>query len=105
MTSEFLVITTSRFDPELKKLASQHPGLAEILRRVIAILRTDPYNRSRQHAIKKLEALRATMGKPLNSQARFCEPAKVRLPSWYANVSVTPASLYYSPRRGPGGAG
>jgi len=42
MTSEFLVITTSRFDRELKKLASRRRGMPEVFRRVIDILKTDP---------------------------------------------------------------
>ena len=62
MTAEFLVTTTSRFDRELKKLAAQHPGLPEMFRQVIVILRADPYNRGRQHPIKKLEAVAAGEG-------------------------------------------
>ena len=57
MNREFLVYTTSRFERELKKLAAYHPDLGGAYRRVIEVLRIDPYNRSRQHPIKKLEAV------------------------------------------------
>ena len=61
MTPEFLLITTSRFDRELRKLAARHPGLPE----------SDPYNRSRQHAIKKLEAVPAGEGQYRIRSGRF----------------------------------
>ena len=57
MNREFLVYTTSRFERELKKLAAHHPDLGGAYRRVIEVLRIDPYNRSRQHPIKKLEVV------------------------------------------------
>jgi mRNA-degrading endonuclease RelE of RelBE toxin-antitoxin system len=56
---EFFVTTTSRFDRELKKLAAKHSSLPEVFRQVIEILRADPYNRSRQNPIKKLEGCSA----------------------------------------------
>ena len=71
MTPEFRVITTSRFERELKKLAAKHPGLPELFRRVVNILRTDPYNRSRQHPIKKLEAVPAGEGEYRIRSGRF----------------------------------
>jgi mRNA-degrading endonuclease RelE of RelBE toxin-antitoxin system len=71
MTLEFRVITTSRFERELKKLAAHHPGLAELFRRVIEILRADPYNRSRQHPIKKLAAVPADEGQYRIRSGRF----------------------------------
>ena len=43
MTSESLVITTSRFDRELKKLTRQHPELPGLFRSIIEILKADPY--------------------------------------------------------------
>ena len=42
MTKEFLVITTSRFDRELKKLTAKHRDLSELFQRVIEILKSDP---------------------------------------------------------------
>jgi mRNA-degrading endonuclease RelE of RelBE toxin-antitoxin system len=59
MNPEFLVITTSRFERELKKLTSQHASLPKLFRSIIQVLKTDPYNRSRQHAIKKLTTVPA----------------------------------------------
>jgi hypothetical protein len=58
MTGAFDVRTTPRFDRLLKKLAAQHPKEASgIFALALAILKTDPYNRTRQHAIKKLEGV------------------------------------------------
>lgn len=71
MTVEFLVLTTSRFDRELKKLAARHSDLADLFRRVIKILKADPYNRSRQHPIKKLEAVAEGEGQYRLRSGRF----------------------------------
>jgi hypothetical protein len=54
MNPGFRVLVTSRFERELKRLAVQHPTLPALYRRAIGTLEFDPYNRSRQHAIKKL---------------------------------------------------
>ncbi len=62
MSAEFLVTTTSRFDRELKKLAGKYLVVPEAFRRIIEILEADPYNRGRQHPIKKLEAVAAGEG-------------------------------------------
>ena len=50
----FSVVTTSLFDRLFTKLTHRHPELREILETVIAILKTDPHNVARSHAIKKL---------------------------------------------------
>jgi mRNA-degrading endonuclease RelE of RelBE toxin-antitoxin system len=71
MTTEFLVTTTSRFDRELKKLGAKHPALAEVFRQVVKILKADPYNRSRQHPIKKLEGVSAGDGQYRVRSRRF----------------------------------
>jgi mRNA-degrading endonuclease RelE of RelBE toxin-antitoxin system len=71
MTQEFGVTTTSRFDRELKKLAAQHPGLPELFRRVISFLRVDPYGRSHQYPIRKLEAVAAGEGQYRIRAGRF----------------------------------
>jgi len=60
MTPEFLVFTTSRFERELKKLAAQHPGLPELFG-----------DRSRQYAIKKLQAVPAGEGQYRIREGRF----------------------------------
>jgi mRNA-degrading endonuclease RelE of RelBE toxin-antitoxin system len=57
MSAEFLVTTTSRFDRDLKKLAAKHGGTADLFQLVLQTLKEDPYNRSRRHPIKKLEAV------------------------------------------------
>jgi hypothetical protein len=57
MTGPFVVLTTGRFDRLLKKHAHGHPELADVFAEVISILRSDPYNRSRRHQIKKLEGV------------------------------------------------
>jgi mRNA-degrading endonuclease RelE of RelBE toxin-antitoxin system len=71
MTTEFLVLTTSRFDRELKKLAAKHRGLPEVFGQVVQILKADPYNRSRQHPIKKLEGVSAGDGQYRVRSRRF----------------------------------
>ena len=71
MTSEFFVFTTSRFERELKKLTAQHLGLPDLFRNVVHILKADPYNRSRQHAIKKLQAVPAGEGQYRIREGRF----------------------------------
>ena len=71
MTTDFLVITTSRFERELKKLVPRHPELVELYRNAIDVLRTDPYNRTRQHAIKKLTAVAAGEGQYRIRAGRF----------------------------------
>lgn len=71
MSAEFLVVTTSRFDRELKKLAAKHSDLPDLFRRVIEILKADPFNRSRQHPIKKLEAIPAGEGQYRVRSGRF----------------------------------
>ena len=71
MTSGFLVTTTSRFDRELKKPAGKHPDLPELFRRVIDILKADPYSRSRQHPIKKVEGVHTGEGQYRIRSGRF----------------------------------
>jgi mRNA-degrading endonuclease RelE of RelBE toxin-antitoxin system len=71
MTPEFVVLATSRFERELKKLAAQHPGLSDLFGNVVPILKADPYNRSRQHAIKKLQAVPAGEGQYRIREGRF----------------------------------
>jgi len=54
----FTVLTTPLFDRLLAKLVQQHPELPDIFESAIAILKTDPHNLSRSHAIKKLRGIR-----------------------------------------------
>ena len=62
MTAEFSVLTTSRFDRELRKLAAYHPELPDHYTRIVAALKQDPYNRSRRSLIKKLQGVQAGDG-------------------------------------------
>jgi len=58
MNGAFDVLTTPHFDRLLKKLSIQHPQ--ETIRtfgQAVAILKTDPYNRTRRHPIRKLEGV------------------------------------------------
>ena len=71
MSTVFSVTTTRRFDRELKKLASKHDSLSGIFRAVLEALRSDPYNLSRQYAIKKLEAVPANEGQYRIRSGRF----------------------------------
>jgi mRNA-degrading endonuclease RelE of RelBE toxin-antitoxin system len=54
MTPLFVVQTSPHFERLFKKLRKRHPRLPELFRDVIEILEIDPYNRSREHSIKKL---------------------------------------------------
>ena len=90
MTPEFRIITTGRFERALKKLVAQHPGLPELFRRVVDILKTDPRNRSRQHPIKKLEALPEGEGQYRIRSGRF----RFR----YDMASCLPEGLFFTPR-------
>jgi len=60
--SAYSVLTTSHFDRLMKKLAPKHPELVDRFEEAVAILSADPYNKSRRHAIKKLEAVPAGQG-------------------------------------------
>lgn len=71
MISDFQVFTTNHFDRELKKLAARHETLPGIFQAVLMTLKTDPYNRSRQHAIKKLEAVGSDDGQYRIRSGRF----------------------------------
>ena len=62
MTPSFTVRTTPRFDRLLRALHRRHTELAAVYADVIEILSTDPYNRSRQHRIRKLESIRQGEG-------------------------------------------
>jgi len=53
----FSVQTTAAFDREFRKLAKQHRDLIGHYRDTVIILANDPYNRRREHNIKKLEAV------------------------------------------------
>jgi len=62
MSAPFSVRTTPRFDRLLHKLSRHHPDLPERFAQALAILETDPYNRSRSHPIKKLQGAKPGEG-------------------------------------------
>ena len=62
MTASFSVRTSPGFDRLLRRLNKRHPELVDIYDEAITVLATDPYNRSRTHHIKKLEAQRLGSG-------------------------------------------
>jgi mRNA-degrading endonuclease RelE of RelBE toxin-antitoxin system len=55
MTPAFTVIAPAHFEREFRRLRRRHAELSDLFARALAILETDPYNRSRTHPIKKLE--------------------------------------------------
>ena len=57
MNTPFAVHPTSRYKRLSVKLQKGHRDFEAIERRSAAILSADPYNRSRQHNIKKLEGI------------------------------------------------
>lgn len=71
MTAEFLVLTTSRFDREVKKLVAHHPELPEHYRGIVAALKRDPYNRGHRYLIKKLQGVQAAGGQYRIRSGRF----------------------------------
>ncbi len=54
MTPRFLVLTTPRFERLLRALLKRHPQARAVYASAVEILEADPYNRTRQHAIRKL---------------------------------------------------
>lgn len=54
MTPLFTVGTSPHFERLYKRLVKQHPSIPKLLREAIAILETDPFNRSQRYVIKKL---------------------------------------------------
>ena len=62
MTPPFSVHTTPRFDRLLKKLKRGHPDLLDRYAEALEILEDDPYNRSGQYDIEKLEGVKPGEG-------------------------------------------
>lgn len=54
MPQRFLVQVTSRFRRDARRLLRQHPELGEVLGQLRNTLRSDPYNHTRKHDIRKL---------------------------------------------------
>ena len=62
MTAAFRVLVTPQFERLFRKLDKRHPDLLDCYEKAITILQADPHNRSRNHAIKKLEGVKAGEG-------------------------------------------
>jgi mRNA-degrading endonuclease RelE of RelBE toxin-antitoxin system len=71
MNGTFEVLVTAHFERGLKKLVRTHPDLEMEYRDILPILRADPHNRTRQHAIKKLEGVNAGHGQYRIRMRRF----------------------------------
>jgi mRNA-degrading endonuclease RelE of RelBE toxin-antitoxin system len=67
----YSVLTTPHFDRLMKKLAPKHPELVERFEQAIAILASDPYNKSGKYAIKKLVNVSAGDGQYRLRSGRF----------------------------------
>lgn len=67
----YSVVTTAHFDRLMKKLAPKHAELVKRFKEAVAILSLDPYNKSRKHPIKKLEAVSAGEGQYRLRSGRF----------------------------------
>jgi mRNA-degrading endonuclease RelE of RelBE toxin-antitoxin system len=57
MTSRFNVLVTPNFERQARSLRKRHPDFSPCFLEAIRILGTDPHNRSRAHAIRKLEGI------------------------------------------------
>ena len=62
MPPSFHITISSRFRRDAQKLAKQHPELVEALEALHTILRTDPYNRTKEYDITKLTEVKPGMG-------------------------------------------
>jgi hypothetical protein len=54
MAGSFSVGTTKKFDRLARAFAAKHPAFPDFYDKALAIFRTDPHNRRREHDIKKL---------------------------------------------------
>jgi hypothetical protein len=71
MMPSFAVHLTSHYERLSTKLQKSHRGFETTERSAVAVLSTDPYNRSRSHKIKKLEGVSAGEGQYRLSLGRW----------------------------------
>src|SRR5437667_9671569 len=71
MTPPFLVRTTPHYERLARRLLREHPDFSPIQQRAVAILGTDPLNRTRPHHIKQLEGVARDAGQWRLSLARW----------------------------------
>lgn len=62
MPSAYRVVSTSRFHRDYRALIKHNPQVIPCVEAMIEALRQDPYNRSRQHRIRKLKGLKVGEG-------------------------------------------
>ena len=62
MASLFAVLTDPHFERLGTALRNRHPDFVEHLAEAIEVLKADPHNRTRRHAIKKLRGVRQGEG-------------------------------------------
>jgi len=62
MNTAFQVVTPPAFERNARRVTRRSPELAALLAELIAILETDPYNRTRRYDIKKLTGVKAGNG-------------------------------------------
>lgn len=71
MAPLFSVYVTARFERDYRRLLKGHPDVATDHASVVAVLSSDPYNRSRSHPIRKLEQVDAGDGQYRIRWGRF----------------------------------
>ena len=71
MTSGFIVHTTPRYERLSNKLEKGHGDFEATEKSAVVILSADPYNRTRRHHIRKLEAVPAGEGQYRLSLGRW----------------------------------
>ncbi len=62
MSAPFQVITPPAFERDARHVTRRNPEVAALLEEMIAILETDPYNRTRQYDITKLAGVKPGKG-------------------------------------------
>lgn len=62
MPEPFRVLPTPGFQRDVRHVTRRNSALLEEIERLIAILREDPHNRTRQHPIKKLSGVKPRQG-------------------------------------------
>ena len=58
MPDQYSVLTTPAFERDFRKASKGSAELVRASEELLGVLRNDPYNRTRQHSIKKLAGLK-----------------------------------------------
>lgn len=62
MPPGYRVVSTSRFARDYRALIKRNPQVIPLIEAMIEALRQDPYNRGKQHKIRKLKGLKVGEG-------------------------------------------